>query len=113
MTLDEDRTAKGGIPTPYVDVPAARIAVRNEAANPPIPNPSAWIAAHGANAPNQMCGLAGYQTAFPKEKLQTLYGNRKSYQDRVRKRVLELEKAGWSLPVYRDLILEDAAKIVF
>ena len=63
MELDENGNAKGGIRNPYVDVPAAKFGVRNEAANPPIPNPSPWIAAHGQNAPAQMCGLAGYQTA--------------------------------------------------
>ena len=87
--------------------------VRNEAANPPIPNPSAWIASHGANAPSQMCGLAGYQVAFSKEQLQKLYTNKKTYQDRVKKSVEAMEKAGWSLPVYRDVILEDAAKLTF
>ena len=113
MALDPNGNAKGGIRSPYVDVPAAKFAVRNEAANPPIPKPSAWVAAHGQNAPNQMCGLAGYETAFSKEQLQKLYGNKKSYQDRVHKNLDELEKAGWSLPVYRDLILADAAKVTF
>jgi hypothetical protein len=31
----------------------------------------------------------------------------------VEKRVGELEKAGWSLPMYRELILADAAKVDF
>src|SRR5688572_6603838 len=112
MALDENGNAKGGIRNPYVDVPVAKFGVRNEAANPPIPNPSAWIAAH-ANSAGQMCGLAGYQLALSKEQLQKLYGNKKTYQDRVKKSVEEMEKAGWSLPVYRDLILEDAAKVTF
>jgi Alpha/beta hydrolase domain len=94
-------------------VPASKFAVRNEPANPAIANPSAWIAAHGANAANQMCGLAGYQQAYDKEKLVKLYGNKKTYLDRVRKDLDELEKTGWSLPLYRDMILEDAAKVSF
>jgi hypothetical protein len=113
MALDANGNAHGGIRNPYVDVPAAKYAVRNEAANPPIPNPSAWIAAHGGNAPNQMCGLAGYEQRFSAEQLKKLYGDRKTYQDRVKKSLSEMEKAGWSLPVYRDLILEDAAKVTF
>ena len=32
---------------------------------------------------------------------------------RVRKNLGEMEKAGWSLPVYREMILEDATRIVF
>src|SRR5262245_17482369 len=113
MALDEHGNVKGGIRTPYVEAPIAKFGVRNEAANPPIPNPSAWIAAHGQGAPAQMCGLAGYQTALTTEQLQKLYGTKKNYQNRVRKSLDELEKAGWSLPVYRDLILADAAKVTF
>jgi hypothetical protein len=111
--LDENGNVKGGVRNPYVDVPVAKFSVRNEAANPPIPNPSAWVAAHGQGAPAQMCGLAGYQTSYSKDQLQKLYGNKKTYQDRVKKRLAELEKTGWSLPVYRDSILADAAKVSF
>jgi hypothetical protein len=113
IAVDENGNAKGGIRNPYVDVPSAKFAVRNEAANPPIPNPSAWVAAHGQGAPAQMCGLAGYETAYSKEQLQKLYGNKKTYESRVRKSLDELEKTGWSLPIYRDLILADAAKVTF
>jgi len=111
--VDANGNVMGGIRNPYVDVPVAKFNVRNEAANPPIPNPSAWVAAHGASAPGQMCGLAGYQTNYSKEQLQKLYGNKKAFQDRVKKNVAELEKTGWSLPVYRDSILADAAKVSF
>src|SRR5262249_3453178 len=113
MALDEHGNAKGGIRNPYVDVPVAKFAVRNEAANPAITNPSKWIADHGAGAPAQMCGLAGYHIDLTKEELKKLYGTPKSYQERVKKKVAELEKAGWSLPVYRDAIMDDAAKVVF
>jgi hypothetical protein len=113
MALDENGNAKGGIRNPYVDVPAAKFSVRNEAANPAIPNPSAWVAAHGQGAPAQMCGLAGYQTNYSKEQLLKLYGNKKTYQNRLKKRLDELEKAGWSLPIYRESILADAAKVSF
>jgi hypothetical protein len=113
MALDEQGNAKGGIRNPYVDVPTAKIGVRNEAAVPPVTNPSHWIATHGANAPAQMCGLSGYQVAFSQDQLKKLYGNKKTYQDRVKRRVEELEKAGWSLPVYRETILADAARVEF
>jgi len=113
IAVDENGNAKGGIRNPYVDVPAAKFAVRNEASNPPIPDPSAWVAAHGQGAPAQMCGLSGYETVYSKEQLQKLYGNRKTYEGRVKKDLDELEKAGWSLPVYRELILADAAKVTF
>jgi hypothetical protein len=113
MALDEYGNARGGIRNPYVDVPVAKISVRNEAANPPVANPSAWIAAHGAGAPAQMCGLAGYQVAMPEDQLKKLYKNKNTYVDRVKRRLDELEKAGWSLPIYRETILADAAKVQF
>jgi hypothetical protein len=37
-----------------------------------------------------MCGLAGYQIALSQEQLKKLYGNKKTYQDRVKRRVDEL-----------------------
>jgi len=42
-----------------------------------------------------------------------LYKTKKNYASMFEKRVKELEKAGWSLPVYRELIVGDAAKVNF
>jgi hypothetical protein len=42
-----------------------------------------------------------------------LYGDKRQYRSKVEKRLAELEKAGWSLPVYREMILGDAAKVEF
>jgi hypothetical protein len=112
MALDAQGNAKSGIRNPYVDVPTAKFGVPNAAANPPIPNPSAWIAAH-ANSAGQMCGLGGYQVAISKEELKKLYGTPKAYQDKVKKSLSDMEKAGWSLSVYKDMILADAAKVTF
>jgi alpha/beta hydrolase family protein len=113
MALDNHGNATGGIRNPYVDIPTAKLSVRNEAAVPPIPNPSAWIAANGPAAASQMCGLAGYQMPFGQDQLKKLYNNLKTYQDRVKRRLDDLEKAGWSLPIYREAILADAAKVHF
>jgi hypothetical protein len=60
-----------------------------------------------------MCGLGGYQIAMSAEQLKKLYGSKKSYQERVKRRLDELEKSGWSLPVFRETILADAAKVEF
>jgi hypothetical protein len=60
-----------------------------------------------------MCGLSAYQIAYSKDELKKLYKNKKNYVSMVEKRVAELEKTGWSLPVYRELILADAAKVDF
>lgn len=113
MVLDERGNPKGGIRNPYVDFPTAKYAVPNEAAVPLIANPSAYVAKGGLQAANQMCGLAAYQTDFSKEQLKQFYGSKKNYEKSVEKRVVELEKAGWSLPVYRDMIVGDAAKVQF
>jgi hypothetical protein len=113
MALDAHGNATGGIRNPYVDVPTSKLGVRNEAAMPPIPNPSAWIAARGPAAAAQMCGLAGYQIPFARAELVKLYKDKKTYQERVARRLDELEKSGWSLPVYRQTILADAAAVTF
>ena len=113
MALDERGNAVGGIRNPYVDVPTAQYGVRNTGADPLIPNPSAYIAAGGLAAANQMCGLAGYQKAITTQQLRSLYADKAGYQQKVRARLDELERAGWSLPVYRTMILADAAAVTF
>jgi hypothetical protein len=60
-----------------------------------------------------MCGLSAFQNDFSKEELKQLYGSKKAYRSKVEKRLTELEKAGWSLPIYREMILADAAKVEF
>ncbi|RPH54948.1 MAG: hypothetical protein EHM89_17860 [Acidobacteria bacterium] len=111
MALDEHGNPRGGVRNPYVDVPTVRYGIRPAAASPPVANPGAWIKANGPNAANLMCGLSGYQIAFSKDELRKMYRNKKNYVTMVEQRVDELEKAGWSLPVYRDMILADAANL--
>ena len=113
MVLDEQGNPRGGIRSPYVDVARAKYSVPNEGVSPVIPNPSAYVAKGGQQAANQMCGLAAYQIDFSRDQLKQLYGNKQTYRTRVERRVNELEKAGWSLPVYRQMILADAAKVDF
>ena len=113
MALDDFGNARGGIRNPYVDVPVKKYAVRNEGASPPIPNAHPFVAVRDAAAQNQLCGLAGYQTALTAEQLRKLHGNKKAYQTKVAQRVDELTRQGWSLPIYRDVILADAAAIEF
>ena len=113
MALDEHGNPRGGIRSPYVDVPVVKYGIRPAAASPLPPNASAYIARGGAQAANQMCGLSGYQVPFDKDQLKKLYRNKKNYVSMVDRRLTELEKAGWSLPVYREMILADAGKIDF
>jgi hypothetical protein len=113
MALDEHGNPRAGIRTPYVDVPIAKYGLRPPAITPLIPNPSAYVAAGGQQAANQMCGLSGTQIPFDAATLKAMYKTPKNYVAAVEKRVKELEKAGWSLPLYHDLIVGDAQKVRF
>jgi hypothetical protein len=104
MALDEFGNVKGGIRNPYVDVPTKKYGVPNSGSEPPIKNPHPFIAARGEAAQNQLCNL---------EQLRKLYKNKKDYQTKVQQRYDELVKQGWALPVYRDVVLADAAKVNF
>jgi hypothetical protein len=113
MALDEYGNPRGGIRTTYVDVPTATYTIRPAAATPVVANASPYIAAGGQQAANLMCGLSTSQVALPADKLKTLHKNKQAYVKSVETRLTALEKAGWSLPLYREMILGDAAKITF
>jgi hypothetical protein len=113
LALDELGNVKGGIRTTYTDVPAAKFGVPNSGSEPPIKNPHPFIAARGEAAQNQLCGLANYQINFTPEQLKKLYKDKKTYVAKVMTRYDELVKAGWALPIYRPVILEDAEKVRF
>jgi hypothetical protein len=113
MVLDESGNPIGGIRNPYVDVPAARYVAVNTAAEPLIKNPSAYIAANGLPGAELMCRLSAYQVPFSAAKMRGLYGSKASYRERVAARLDELESEGWSLPLYRNLIMADAMAIDF
>jgi hypothetical protein len=71
------------------------------------------VALRGEAGINQLCGLTGYQIPLTDAQLKTLYRNKADYLAKVRQRVDELTRQGWSLPVYREQILADAAKVNF
>jgi hypothetical protein len=109
MALDEFGSPKGGIRNPYVDFPVKGYHVRNEGANPPIANANPFVASRGIDAQNQLCGLAGYELDLTAAQLKKLYKDKKDYQAKVARRLEELTQQGWSLPLYKDYILKDAA----
>ena len=112
MALDEFGSPKGGIRNPYVDQPVKSYHVRNEGANPPIADAHPFVASRGIDAQNQLCGLAGYEVDLTQAQLKKLYKDKKDYVSRVAGRLEELTKQGWSLPVYKDYILQDAARAI-
>src|SRR5690606_6387638 len=111
MALDEHGNPLGGVRNPYVDVPVAKYAPFNTAREPLIENAAEWIIANGGiEGARIMCRLSAYQEPFSREKLRELYGDKHAYLRRVEERLDELEREGWSLPLYRELILRDAAE---
>jgi hypothetical protein len=113
MVLDEHGNAVGGIRNPYVDVPVAKYIAVNTAAEPLIANPSAYVAANGLFGAQIMCRLSAYQEPFAPAKLRSLYRSKREFMRRFEARLDELEDDGWSLPVYREMILGDAAAVEF
>ncbi len=113
MALDANGNPVGGVRNPYVDVPTATNGVPNRGAAVLPPNPGDYIREGGLAAANQMCGLGGYQLAFSPEKMRQIYGTPANYVRQVQAKLDEMEAAGWSLPVYREMILSDAEKVDF
>ena len=99
MVLDEHGNPRGGIRNPYVDVPTVKYTARNTAA--PL------------NGNAQLCGLSVWTTEIAKVDLKKIYGSKANYVKKVDARLKELEAAGWSLPVYHNLILADAKAVEF
>jgi hypothetical protein len=116
LALDEFGNVRGGIRNTYVDVPVKSFHVPNEGADPRISNPNRFIAArrvNGADPDAQLCGLGNFETALSKEQLKKLYKNPKDYYNKVAQRYDELVKEGWALPVYRETVLAEAARVTF
>jgi len=113
MALDAHGNPLGGIRSPYVDVPTAKYAPVNTAAEPVIANPSEYVRINGLQGAQTMCRLSAYQEPFSAAQLRELYGSKREYLRKFEARLDELEREGWSLPVYRDTILADVAKTEF
>lgn len=113
MALDEQGNPRGGIRTVYVDVPVVKYTIRPPALTPVVAGAAPYIAAGGQNAANLMCGLSTSQTAFDAATLKRLYKSKGAYVKAVDARLTQLEKAGWSMPLYHELIVADANSVNF
>jgi hypothetical protein len=113
MVLDEHGNPVGGIRSPYLDVPTATYTAGNSAADPLPAEVSEYVRVNGANGAATMCRLSNYQYAFDAETLEDLYGSPRNFRNEFEERLDALEAEGWSLPLYRDMILADAAAIDF
>ena len=96
MVLDDNGNPKGGIRSPYLDVPLAKFTAQSPAA-----------AGKTGDAP-LLCGLSNYVTPIPADKLKAMYKNKKGYVKKFEARLKEIEKSGWALPLYHDLVVQDA-----
>ena len=99
MALDAHGNPLGGIRNTYVDVPTMKFIARN------TPSP--------VNGNALLCGLSAWIQPIAKPELKKMYGSKANYVKKVDARLKELEKAGWSLPVYHELIMADAQKVDF
>lgn len=96
--LDEHGNPVGGIRSPYVDVPFSRFK-------------ASLAPAEGGNG--QLCRLSNSETKFSAAELRQMYGSKDNFVKMFEARLNELEAAGWSLPVYHDLLLADAQAVQF
>lgn len=113
MALDAHGNPLGGIRTPWVDVPVAKYGPVIAAAEPLIANPSDYVKANGLQGAQTMCRLSSWQEPFTAARLRELYGSKREYLRKFEARLDELEAQGWSLPVYHDMLVADAAKVDF
>lgn len=101
MVLDEHGNPVGGIRNPYVDVPFATYIAGNT------------LAAGQDQSLGAVCFLSVYEEPFSKAKLRELYGNKANFLSQFEANLNAHEAAGWSLPVYHDLIMADAQSVEF
>ncbi len=98
MLRDEHGNAKGGIRSPWADVPVARNL------------PSPWIAPEADRAG----ALRGIQENFANEKLMGLYGTRENYLQKFNQSIDKLVAERWILPADGEkLKVEEAARPPF
>jgi hypothetical protein len=88
FVVDAQGNAKGGVRTPYVDVPTAR-----------------WI---GAKTGGFQCLFQGYKHEFDKAELKRLYGNHDGYVAKVRASAAKLEEQHWLMPTDAAAIVREA-----
>ena len=107
MQLDEYGNAQGGIRNTYVDLPTVKYTMVNE------PNPNSTGPGLGRMQTPLLCSLSGWITPIEAATLRSKYGTPANYVKQVEARLNELEAQQWSLPVYHDIIMNDAKAVTF
>ncbi len=88
FVVDAYGNAKGGVRTPYLDVPTTR-----------------WV---GAKAGGFQCMFEGYQYPFDRATLEKLYPTHDAYVAKVRHSAVVLEHGGWLTPADAAAIIDQA-----
>jgi alpha/beta hydrolase family protein len=91
FVVDHNGNAKGGVRTPYVDVPTAR-----------------WV---GAKSGPFVCLFHGYKFPFASARLQQLYGSHAGYVKSVRASATSLVRQRWLTPADGEQIVHEAEAI--
>ena len=98
IAVDANGNARGGVRSPYVDVPVAKYSVPNHA----NPKPG--------TRDDFYCGIAGAEAPLSAEQRHALYKDAAAYRGKVKQRLAELTRAGWFLPDYAAQVTSDAEK---
>ena len=72
-----------------------------------------WALSRAAEKQNVAVRVGNLETALSKDQLKKLYKTPKDYYNKVAHRYDELVKEGWALPVYRAMVLAEAARVTF
>jgi hypothetical protein len=113
MMLDEAGNAKGGIRNPYVEVPVNKIIVPNEGKTPAPDLTRLQPGQLPVMGPSLLCSLSGWDQPLSPDQLKKRYGTKENFVKQFEAKVTEAEKAGWSLPVYHQLLMGDAKAVTF
>jgi hypothetical protein len=88
--LDQHGNVKGGVRSPYVDVPT-----------------SSWT---GSSTGASFCFIAGHEVPFTPERLRTLYPTRAAYVDAVRRNVADLVRQRFIVREDGEAVVREAQK---
>src|SRR5215467_2960745 len=106
IVMDQFGNAKGGVRTPYVDVPVAQYGVPNVATGT-----RAAVTINGQQAASFYCGIAGFEIPMKQADLSGRYKSGREYQKQVNQHLKELIRAGWFLPLYSKQVESDAMAV--
>ncbi len=113
MLLDDVGNPRGGIRNPHVDVPVATIIAVNPSKGPTPDLTRLRPGQLPAIGPSLLCTLSAWVKPLSADQLKKRYGTTENFVTQFEAKLNDAEKAGWSLPVYHQLIMSDAKALTF